>query len=418
MSIIELIKTSLISLRGNLLRTGLTVLGIVIGISSIIIVFSAGEGIKSLILAQIESFGTNIIQTETKVPSTKKGVAADTESGAAMAQGVQVTTLTLEDMEDINKIPNVKRSYANILSQDQANYGNEFRKVFLLGTSPSYIDIDKSEVDYGRFFTEAEDNSLAQVVVLGSKIKDKLFGDSDPIGKSIRLHSSKFVVVGVMKPRGAVMIMDFDDYVYVPVQTLQKKVMGINHILYMVHELDDVSLADDTAEEVKYILRTNHDISDPAKDDFRVTTMEEMMSMLDTITGALTLLLLAIVAVSLIVGGVGIMNIMYVIVSERISEIGLRKAVGAKYKDIMLQFLAESILVTLIGGAVGIILGVIISLGISFGAKNFGLDWDFIVPFQAYLVALGFSVVFGVFFGIYPARKAAKMSPMEALRSE
>ncbi len=418
MSILELIKISFTSLRANLLRTSLTVLGIVIGISSIIIVFSAGEGIKSLILAQVESFGTNIIETETKIPSTKKGAAADTQSGAAMAQGVQVTTLTLDDMEDINNIPNVKRSYANILSQDQASYENESKKVFLLGASSAYVDIDKSEIDYGRFFTEAEDKSLAQVVVLGSKIKDKLFGDSDPIGKSVKLHSSKYVVIGVMKPRGAVMTMDFDDYVYVPIRTLQKKIMGINHVLYMVHELEDVSLADDTAEEIKYILRANHDISDPAKDDFRVTTMQEMMSMLDTVTGALTLLLLAIVAVSLVVGGVGIMNIMYVIVSERISEIGLRKAVGAKYADIMLQFLTESVLVTLIGGVVGIVLGVIVSLGIAFGAKKFGLDWDFIIPLRAYLTALGFSIVFGIFFGIYPARKAAKMSPMEALRSE
>jgi ABC-type antimicrobial peptide transport system permease subunit len=267
------------------------------------------------------------------------------------------------------------------------------------------------------------------VVVLGSKIKDKLFGNSDAIGKFIKLRKSKYRVIGVMKERGAVMTMDFDDYVYLPVRTLQKRVMGINHVLYMVHQLYNLDLANQTAEEMRYLLRENHDLPHPAegyknwmdtigKDDFRVVTMSEMMETMDIITGALTLLLLAIVAISLVVGGVGIMNIMYVIVSERTGEIGLRKAVGAKYSDIMWQFLSESIMITIAGGIVGIIFGGAVSLLISWGANSYGFNWGFNIPLKAFLVSLGFSLFFGIAFGLYPARRAAQMQPIEALHKE
>ncbi len=417
-SIIQSIKLAVTSLRANLARTSLTTLGIVIGIATVIVVFSAGAGIQSLILGQIETFGTNIIETEVKVPTGKTGAAAASQSGVAMAQGVQITTLTLKDMDSIDKLPNIKESYAGILNQDEASYENQFHKVSLLGTNASYMDIDKSQIDYGRFFTDDEDKSLAQVVVLGSGIKEKLFGDSNPLGKKIRLHKSKFTIVGVMKPRGAAGFMNFDDYIYIPIRTLQKKIMGINHVLYIVSEVKDMSIADETADDIRAVLRENHHITDPAKDDFRVSTMTEMMNTLNTVMNAITLLLLAIVAISLVVGGVGIMNVMYVVVTERTAEIGLRKAVGAKYADIMLQFLIESVIVTVIGGVIGIFFGILFSFLISYGANSYGLDWQFSIPLRAFVVALGFSAVFGILFGIYPARKAAKMDPIEALRNE
>lgn len=418
MSIISIIKTALAAMRANKVRTLLTVLGIVIGIGSVIIVYSAGAGISSLILNQVESFGTDIIETETKVPSAKKGMAADTQTSTAMAMGAQITTLNLEDLEDIKKLPNVKDGYAGIMSQEQVSYGNELRKALIFGTNASYIDIDKSEIGYGNFFTDEEDKSLAQVVVLGSKMKEKLFGSSDPIGKSIKLRKTKFRVIGVMKSRGFMMGMDFDDYIYVPIRTLQKKVMGMDYVLYIIHQLKDVSLADDTAEQARRIIRENHNITDPAKDDFRIMTMAEMMDTLNTITGAITLLLLAIVAISLVVGGVGIMNIMYVVVTERTAEIGLRKAVGATYRDIMLQFLTESVLITIIGGIAGIIFGIAVSFLIYWGARSYGLDWTFNVPAKAFAVSLGFSTFFGIVFGVYPARKAARLDPIAALRNE
>lgn len=417
-NIFSALKMALKSMAANKGRTALTILGIVIGIASIIVVYSAGEGIKGLLVGQVEAFGTNIIQSEIKVPTSKKGSSGDTQSATALASGVQVTSMTLEDLEDIKKLENVTSGYGAILSQEKVSYGNESRKAFLFGVSSSYIDIDSSEVERGRFFSDEEDKSLAPVVVLGSKMKDKLFGDSDALGQYVSLHKTKFLVIGVMKSRGGGFGMDFDDYVYVPLRTLQKKIMGIDHVMYMIHEVNDMSLAADTAEEIRSILRENHRISDPLKDDFRVSTMDDMMAILDTVTNAITILLLAIVIISLIVGGVGILNIMYVVVSERTMEIGLRKAVGANYQNIMTQFLAESVLITLSGGLVGVAIGVIFSFLISVGAHYANFDWTFVIPLKSLLVAFFFSLIFGIFFGVYPARKAARLDPIEALRKE
>jgi len=426
MHIASTLQIAFRAMRANKVRTGLTVLGMVIGIASVIIVFSAGEGINSLILGQIESFGgSDMVETEIKVPSAKKGAASETQAGMSLAMGVQVTTLTLDDMEDVDRLPNVKKSYAGIMGQEQVSYGNELRKAFLFGASASFIEIDQSEIDYGRFYTEAEDKSLAQVTVLGYKIKEKLFGDSDPIGKSIKIRKKKYRVIGVLKERGAIMTIDFDDFVYVPIRTMQKRIMGIDHVTFMMHQIKNTELLEDTQEEMRYILRENHNLPHPegptnwmgaGKDDFRVVSMTESMEIMETVTGAITLLLLAIVAISLIVGGVGILNIMYVVVSERTAEIGLRKAVGARYRDIMLQFLFEAILITIAGGIVGVVFGAAISFLISWGANYYGLDWRFVIPVRAFVVALGFSAFFGIVFGVYPARKAARMEPVEALR--
>lgn len=416
-----MIQTALHSMKKNRVRTLLTVLGMMIGVASVIIVFSAGEGISGLVVGQIESFGTDIIETEIKTPTNKKGGNLDASGAQSIAMGAQITTLVLDDMDDITKLPNVRDGYAGIMSQEQVSYGNEMKKAFIFGTTASYIEIDSSEIDYGRFFTDQEDKSLSRVVVLGYKMKEKLFGDSDPLGKMVKIRKGKFRVIGVMQERGQMMTMDFDDYVYVPIRTLQKRVMGINHVLYMVHRLYDLNLADDTAEQMREILRENHEINvlekdDFSKDDFRVVTMSEMMATLDVITGALTLLLLAIVVISLIVGGVGVMNIMYVVVTERTAEIGLRKAVGARYRDIMFQFLLEAIFVTLISAIVGILIGVGIAYLIAFAAGSYGLEWSFIVPLKAFVIAFAFSIVTGLLFGLYPARKAAKLDPIMALR--
>jgi len=411
------------SIKNNKMRTFLTVLGIVIGVSSIIMVFSAGEGIKSLIIGQVESFGTNIIETEVRIPDkNKKSGSNDQESAVAMVQGVQITTMTLDDVEDISKLPNVIDGYGGIMSQELATYQNKRKKAFLLGTNASYIDIDQSEIAEGRFFTESEDESLTKVIVLGHKIKENLFESSDALDKFVKLGKSKYRVVGVMEERGAMMTMDFDDYVYVPIQTLQKKIMGTDYILYMVHQIEDLSLADQTADDIRILLRENHDIDNPegniAQDDFAVYTMEEMMDMVGEITNYITILLLAIVAVSLVVGGVGIMNIMYVIVSERTFEIGLRKAVGANSNNILWQFLTESVIISMIGAILGIALGILISFLISVVAQQFGLDWTFIVPLESLIVAFSFSIICGISFGVLPARKAAQMDPILALRKD
>ncbi len=411
------------SIKNNKTRTFLTILGMLIGVTSIIIVFSAGEGFKGLIVQQVESFGTDIIESEVRVPQKgKKGETSDMESAVAMAQGVQITTMTLDDVEDIIKLPNVTNGYGGIMGQELATYQNKRKKVFLLGVSASYINIDKSKVAQGRFFTAAEDKSLARVVVLGSKVKEKLFADSDALGKFIKLGKSKYKVIGIIEERGAVMTVDFDEYIYIPVRTLQKRIMGIDYLMYIVHQIEDLSMADQTAEDIRILLRENHDINNPeadvSKDDFAVYTMEEMMSMVDEITNYITLLLLAIVIVSLIVGGVGIMNIMYVIVTERTFEIGLRKSVGAKQKDILWQFLIESIIIALIGAIIGMLLGILISFLISIVANYYGMDWRLSIPPIGLIVAFSFSILCGLVFGVFPARKAAQMDPIIALRKD
>lgn len=419
MKIKDNLKITLRGLRTNKIRSLLTVLGVVIGICSVIIVYSAGEGLRRLILGQIESYGTDILETEIKVPSKKKGTSeSDMNTAMSTAQGVQITSLKISDLDDIDRIPNVKKSYGAFMGQEIISYMNEMKKAYLLGVTAGFDEIDQSEVEFGRFFTDVEDKSLEEFAVLGPDIKAKLFGDDDAIGKYIKIRKTKFQVIGIMKKRGATMGMQFDEMIYVPARTLQKKIMGIDHLYYMVHQVHDISKSEDTAEEIRMILRENHDITDSEDDDFRVVTMAEMMTMLNTVTGAITLLLLAIVAISLIVGGVGILNIMYVSVTERTAEIGLRKAVGATYNDIIWQFLLEALIFTLIGGIIGIALGAGLSYLMAIVARSFGLDWEFSIPVRSYFVAIGFSLLFGLVFGIYPARKAARLNPIDALRSE
>lgn len=418
MKIREVVKLSLLSMLRNKTRTALTVLGMVIGIASIVIVFSAGEGIRSLIVGQIEAFGTNTIQTEVRVPSSKKGNEGDMESAGAIASGIQVTSLNEKDLEDIKRIPNINDGYGAILSQETISYLNETKKAFLFGVSASYIDIDNSELASGYFFSESDNISLSQVVVLGSKVAEDIFKGDDPIGKTVTIKRGRYQVIGVLKERGATVGFDFDSMTILPVKTLQKKIMGIDYFMYTIHRVVNPELAEETAETMRDILRENHSISNPDRDDFRVTTMKEMLETSKDVTNSITILLLLIVTVSLVVGGVGILNVMYVIVSERTPEIGLRKALGAKFSDIMKQFLIESILITLIGAILGILLGIIFSFIVFLLANYFGLDWKFSVPLKSFGVALLFAIFFGVIFGLFPARKAGKLDPVEALRKE
>ncbi len=411
--------------KAHKVRTGLAVLGVTIGISSIIIVFSAGEGVKGLLAESVESFGVDVVQAEIKIPSSKKGMAGETQSAMSLLQGAQVTTMTLDDLDDILEIPNVVDGYGLFMTQEQVTYRGEIENSLIWASGAAFVNVDQAKVTEGRYFSDAEDRSLAQVVILGSDIKDKLFGDDDPIDKSIKVRNTRFRVIGVMEERGSIMSFNFDDMIYMPVQTLQKRIMGIDYLVNILVKVEDMEQVDETMEEMRMIMRENHNIEatgearesiwDTGRDDFRIVSMIETLEVFDQMYVALTFLLLVIVAISLVVGGVGVMNVMYVIVNERTPEIGLRKAVGANYKDIMVQFLIESILITLMGGIVGMMIGTFISWAISFGATQSGFTWGFDIPLVAFATAFLFSIIFGVIFGLYPARKAALMDPIEAL---
>lgn len=401
-------QLALRSLRLNFVRTSLTVLGVVIGVAAIIIVFAAGDGVSRLISGELESYGTNVIQTEIKTPGKDTPTAAD------------VTSLKISDMEAINRIDNVTKSYAASLGQQKISYGAEGKKAFIFGVSSAYAEIDsKTKLASGEFFTEEQDKGQALVVVLGSEIKDFLFGDSEAVGKSVRLGNLKFQVIGVLEEQGgAVSFLNFDDMAYIPINTLHKRILGIDYAMYFMHQIRDIQSADETVAEIESLLRERHEISDPAKDDFRVSTMEEMLETLGVVTTAVTLLLLMIVLISLLVGGVGIMNIMYVTVTERTPEIGLRKAMGATRRDVTYQFLIESLLITFWGWLLGALIGVLVAYLLSLIAQNFGFNWRLSFPWQGIGISLIFSIICGLLFGYRPAKQAARLDPVAALRVE
>jgi len=404
------------SLWRHKLRAVLTILGITVGIVVVIVVLSAGSAIEGFITGQVTSFGSDWIEVEVKVPSAGK---TSFENAGGLAQGITITTLTEDNAVEIKKNPNIRDVYTGNVTQDIINYQDKNKFTMIFGVSSSFIDIDPSEIAEGRFYTESEDNSLASVAVLGKGIKETLFGDSDALNKNIRINKKNYRVIGVLAERGSAGLFSMDDIVYIPSKTLQKRVLGIDYVTFIFGQLNDTSIGDETAAEITDLMRNLHNIDNPDRDDFAVTTAQEALGILDSVTGAIKILLFAIAMISLVVGGVGIMNVMYVSVAERTFEIGLRKAVGAKYANILTQFLTEAVMITFIGGIVGVILGLSISYLISYIATNYlGFDWKFTFTIFDLVLAVGMSVAVGLISGLYPARQAAELDPIVALRQE
>src|SRR3989338_1441951 len=382
------------TLKAHKVRSLLTVLGLMIGVMSIILVMNMGQGIKHFVLSEASAFGTDFIQIEIKVPSTKH---TSSENAMGLAQGITVTTLKIKDAEQIAKHPNIKGYYASQMGQEIVSTNIDDKTAMLWGVSAQFFDLYQAQVAEGRPFTDEEDKSQEQVAVIGTSLKKTLFNDEAALGKKIKVGTTKFNIIGVMEEQGSYFgFLDMDTMVYLPVRTLQKKIMGIDHLQSITAYLKDPNLAHATAEDITGILREQHAITDPNKDDFSVTTMDDALAMINTIIGGITLLLVAIAAISLVVGGVGIMNVMYVSVSERTYEIGLRKAVGASYRAVLSQFLWEAVVLTFTGGILGIILGILISFLTSLGAQSQGIDWEFIIKPSSLLIAAGTSIAIGL----------------------
>ncbi|MBU3895892.1 ABC transporter permease [Patescibacteria group bacterium] len=414
-------KQSIKVLLANPVRTVLTTLGIVIGIATVILVLSAGAGFKSLVTSELSAWGTNTLFIETRVPPTTKNLASNNPASADLSRAysaVPITSFKLSDLESVRKLPNIKGLYGIATGLSVVSYQDSAKSVIYYGAGAERFTIDQHALKSGRFYTQSEDSGASQVVILGSNLADDLFGQNDPLGKLIRIGSLNFQVIGVYEPQGAMGGPGSDDLLYMPLVTAQKKMLGINYILVGVVQLEDVNSAESTAMAIEAIMRRNHNITDPAKDDFVVTTQAQAMKTFDTIFGGITLLLICIATISLIVGGVGIMNIMYVVVTERTSEIGLKKALGAKNSDILSEFIIESVLVTLLGGILGIVLGALLGWVVSLVASSFGLSWAFSVPIYSIIIAVTVSGSIGIGFGVLPARSAARMDPVEALRYE
>lgn len=416
------IKQAIRGIKSNPSRTILTTLGIMIGIGTVILVLSAGEGFKSYINAQVEAFGSNTLIIQTSIPVSTKarssGGVGSNEPKSSASNAVPITTMKIRDVNDIKNVPNVKNAYGASVGQQIVTYKNTSKNSFIFGASADRFDIDKGVIAEGRGYSEQEDKALAQVAVLGDKIATDLFGSEDRIGKFIRIGNYNFQVIGVYEPSGSLDPTNDGNEIVIPVTTLQKKIQGIDYLIYIVAQLEDNSKADATALDVADVLRRNHYISDPIRDDFKVQTQKESLATFETILRAITFLLIAIASISLIVGGVGVMNIMYVIVTERIGEIGLKKALGARNHDILYEFLIESIILTVIGGIVGIVGGASGAYIISKIAQSYGLDWKFIVPLWGVILSVSVSAVIGIVFGVFPARNAAKLNPIEALNKE
>jgi putative ABC transport system permease protein len=325
----------------------------------------------------------------------------------------------VEALQKKSNVPTLTRLMPIVFGTANATYENELYKLTILGANDWVISLYDLSLSEGSFFTDEDVKARADVVVIGSKVKDELFGSSDALGQKIKIKDRNFRVIGILKKKGSGSLVNFDDGAFVPYTTAQQYLFGIKYYHRIVIEADSEADVDQTVADVESTLRETHNIDDPEKDDFHLETQAGLMDTVGMITSILTLFLAAVAAISLLVGGVGIMNIMLVSVTERTREIGLRKALGATRRDILVQFLLEAITLTGVGGLIGIAFGATFSFMSALALSKFAnLDWQFVFPVSAMLLGLGVSAAVGLIFGIYPARQAASKSPIEALRYE
>lgn len=416
MHLLSPIKISYQYLMAAKFRSFLTILGIIIGVASVIIIMAVGRSAQALIIDQVTGIGSNLIGV---LPG-----ASDEKGPPAAAMGVAITTLKYADLQALrNKrnVPEIVDGAGYVLgtatvSSDGVNTVSSFE-----GTTASYINVENTEVASGRFFNSDEEVDLSRVVVLGAnKVKDLFPNGDNPLNKIIKINSESFRVIGVLKKRGAsgFGVTSQDDALFIPLKTAQKIILGIDHLGFIRLKVSDKKFIPAAKQDIIATMRNQHHITDPANDDFSVRDMASAIEIITQVTNVLRYFLLVIGAISLVVGGIGIMNIMLLAVSQRIREVGLRKAVGARNFDVQIQFLIESAFIAFVGGVIGILIGVAVSFLISVVMQYLKYTWPFIISWQSVGAATVVSIAIGIVFGIYPAGKASKISPMEALRYE
>lgn len=405
MTVYDILKESWLSISSNKLRSFLTVLGIIIGVMAVVIMVAVGETVQQSITDQFSALGTNTIVVR---------------AGAARRGGIRSgnrNTLTITDSEQIRKLPDVMSITPAQSGSAQVIYGNKNWSTMMLGTYPDYTVIQDIEIENGTFFDLNAVKNASTYAVIGPDTARELGLPDNPVGEIIRIQNMPFVVIGVMKARGDSSFGSQDDMIIIPITTLKKRLQGspfpdsVTMIALKIYPDADNAVVTD---QINALLRQRHRLKDGDEDDFQITDMKQIMETMDTVTGYLKLLLIAIAAVSLLVGSIGIMNMMLVSVVERTREIGVRKAVGAREKIIIIQFLSESVLISFIGSMIGLILGV----GLSQGVGRFILHYN--VPFSAWpvLLSVTVAVVVGLASGVMPAIKAAKLNPIDSLRYE
>ena len=409
----DLFEETYSSLTVNKARSGLTILGIVIGIASVIALVAVGQGAQGSIQSSIQSIGSNLIIV---TPGASKSLGYGASAGRGSAQ-----TLTPEDANAISQLDGIAAISPEVSGRYQIIYRGANTNTSVLGTDSSYIDVRNIQIDQGDFITDADVSGLNRVAVIGPTVLQDLFGSTDvtatpdqAIGTTIRIKGTEFKIVGVTKSKGGSGFNNQDDMVYVPLPSAQRYLLGSAAYLTEIDvEAQDASAMTDVQTNITNLLLQRHNISDPTQADFNVLNQADIVAAASSVTGTFTILLGAIAGISLLVGGIGIMNMMLTTVTERTREIGLRKAIGAKKRDISLQFLTESVALTFTGGVVGVILGWLGALAVT---QFSGIATQ--VSLSSVLLAFGVSAAIGIVFGYYPARRAASLNPIEALRYE